>query len=99
MNESIKYDSRELSDVIQILFEISCYEIYRFYLDEMQINLTNQIVKMQGTKDRCLQEIYRNIFGYDKNAKSVNQALDPQNFLNLFNEDKFVRFFNKTYIL
>ena len=90
LDESVKHDSKELAEVIQIMFEISCLELYRFYLDEMQINLTNQIVKMQGVKERCIQEIYKRLFGYDKNTKTNFQAVDPQNILEIFKGNKLV---------
>lgn len=93
MDESLKSDSKELAYIIQIMFEISCLEIYRFYLDEMQIKLTNQIVKMQGVKERCIEEVYKQIFGNDEKAKSYFQAVDPVNVLNHFKNNKFVKKF------
>ena len=91
MDDSIKLDSKELGDLLLIMFEISCLEIFRFYLDEMQINLTNQIVKMQGVKDRCIQQIYTQLFGLDKNTKQNFQAVEPQNIMDLFKNNKFVK--------
>lgn len=73
------------------MFEISCLEIYGFYLDEMHISLTNQIVKMQGVRERCVQEIYKQLFGYDEKARSNFQAVDPQNVLNSFKNNKYVK--------
>lgn len=75
------------------MFDISCLQIYRFYLDEQQINLTNQIVRMQGVKDRCIEEIYKQIFGYDDKLKCNFQAVDPQIVLNKFKKIKFVNCF------
>jgi len=91
MEESVKSESKDLAALINIMFEISCLEIYRFYLDEMQINLTNQIVKMQGARDRCIENLYQQIFGYDNKTKSNFQAADPQNILNVFKNNKFVK--------
>ena len=98
MDESIKSDSKELASLLKIMFEISSLHIYRFYLDEMQINLTNQIVKMQGVKEKSIEELYKHIFGYDDKTKTYFQAVDPQNILKIFKNNKFVKyFFNRSF--
>jgi len=89
MDDSVKIQSEQLAEFISILFEISCIKIYRFYIDEMQINLTNQIIKMQGVKERCIEEIYKKLFGLNKSTQTVFDAADPEKILELF-KNKYV---------
>lgn len=76
------------------MFEISCLEIYKFYIDETQSNLTNQITKMSGVKEKCIQEIYKRIFGYDKANNSDFNVLEAEKFLDLFKKNSAVYFFH-----
>lgn len=89
LEETIVY-SQVLAEIVQILFEISCIEIYKFYIAESQTNLTNQIIKMTGVKEKCIQEIFKRIFGFDKSKNTNFNTIEAEKFLDLFKKNSIV---------
>jgi hypothetical protein len=80
------------------MIDISCNEIYSFYLNESQINISNQLVKMVGAKKTILNVILHRIFGSDKIGISI-PSIYPLNLIKKFNEDKLVIFFYLFYFI
>jgi hypothetical protein len=85
----ISHDDYELNECLEIMIDISCNELYSFYLNENQINISNQIVKMIGSKKNILDEIRRRIFGVDKSGAFI-PSIFPLDLMKKFNEDKLV---------
>ena len=74
------------------MIEISCNEIYTFYLNENQIAITNQIVKMTGAKKKIFDSILLNIFKMKESTGFPNQSITPLEFMKRFTQDKLVTF-------
>jgi hypothetical protein len=91
LNDIIRYEDIELNEVLNIMIEISCYELYDFYLIENQVVVTNQLIKMLGVKNKLLDIILSRIFGLNTKTGAAFHTLTPEDFMKKFNEDKIVR--------
>lgn len=73
------------------MIEISCCELYTFYLEENQINISNQIVKMTGVKRKVLDNLLIKIFGMNSKSGSAFQSIPPVDFVKRFQQDNLVK--------
>ena len=94
LDEQIRFEDIELTEIINIMIEISCEQIYTFYLEESQVNITNQVVKMTGAKKKINDEIYNRIFGINDKTKSAYQTVLPTDFVKRYNQDNLVRIYS-----
>lgn len=74
------------------MFEISCIEIYKFYLEEKGIEIANQIRRMTEVKENVIAEIKRRIFGFNNKSGREFSSITPANFMKAFNQDGYVIF-------
>ena len=90
LEEAIRYEDKELNECVKIMVEISCIEIYTFYLEQNQIDITNQIVKMIGAKNNIISEILKKIFGFNSKTGYAFESVSPTALFNLFKKDGYV---------
>lgn len=93
LNEVIRNDDKELMDILRIICEISCQEIYEFYLKENQINIENQIVKMTGVQQKVIDQLMLRIFGLNSKTGTSFTSVTPIDFMKKFKSDNMVKFF------
>jgi hypothetical protein len=91
LDEIIRFEDVELSEIVTIMVEIACCEIYTFYLEENQVVINNQIVKMTGAKKKIYDTIYERIFLINDKTKTAFQTIIPTDFVKRFNQDNLVR--------
>lgn len=72
------------------MIEISCNHLYNFYLEENQVVITNQIVKMTGAKKTVLDAILVRMFGLNSKTNTAFHTITPVEFMKKFNQDKIV---------
>ena len=96
LDEPISFSDIELIESVTIMIEISCNEIYKFWLDDSLTDITNQLVKMAGVKNKIMDKIMTQIFGINSKTKVAFQTVLPMDFVKKFNDNSLVRiiFFN-----
>jgi hypothetical protein len=90
MNEPIKSEEKDLHDVILDLFNISCIEIPKFYIEKRHNNPALKVIEdFEKNKQAILKNILDEIMK-DESGKTAF-AISPQIFLERFTNYRLVK--------
>ena len=91
MVESIKSDDKDLYEIVEILFDISCIQITDYYMKEQHKPIQELFTKLKDSKLKIIERILDDITQFVVGGESKSRAIVPEFFFDLFRKNRLVK--------